>query len=110
VIEAVVYGVTIPGTEGKAGMAALVVAPGFRLPALRDHCEASLPSYARPLFVRLCPAIEATGTFKLSKTTLAREGYAASPDPVWFDDKATGRFVPLDAALRQAIEAGELQV
>ena len=111
VLEAVVYGVALPGNEGKAGMAALVADAHFSLDRLRDQLEAALPAYARPLFVRLCPAIDTTGTFRLSKTTLAGQGYASDwRDPVWFDDRNAGQFVPLDPALRQRLDAGELRL
>ncbi len=102
VTDAVAYGVTVPGTEGKAGMAALSASGGFDLAALHAHLGRSLPSYARPLFIRLCPAIERTGTFKLSKVALAREGFAG--EAVWFDDG--NAYVPLDAARRARIERG----
>ncbi len=98
VLDTLVYGVAVPGTEGKAGMAALVVDHTFSLPAFRQHVHASLPSYARPLFVRLCGAIETTATFKPKKAELARDGYAgAGSDPVWFDDPSAGAFVPWNA-------------
>ena len=109
VVEAVVFGVAVPGAEGKAGMAALVVAEGFSLTALRAVAVARLPGYARPLFVRICGAIETTGTFKLTKTTLVREGYADSADPVWFDDVVSGGFVGCDDGVKARIAAGEFR-
>jgi len=99
VIDAVVFGVTIEGAEGKAGMAALAVDPSFSLAALRDHMQAHLPPYARPLFVRLCRTIETTGTFKLKKSSLASQGYAKSEDPIWFDDRVTNAFIPCNATI-----------
>ena len=51
--QANVYGVAIPGTEGRAGMAALVTEPEIDLAALRAHLASRLPHYARPL-QRLC--------------------------------------------------------
>jgi fatty-acyl-CoA synthase len=108
VIEAVVYGVVLPGADGKAGMAAVVVSPAFDLATARAHCAAHLPRYARPLFIRLCPSIETTGTFKLTTTALAREGFTA-PD-TWFDDPQAGAFVPCDARVRQRIEAGAVRL
>ena len=86
VLDAASYGVAMPGADGKAGMAALVVDGAFDFAILHAHLAQRLPSYARPLFVRLCPALETTGTFRLRKADLAREGYAGSTDPVWKDD------------------------
>ncbi len=110
--EGVVYGVDVPNTDGRAGMAALVVGQGFDLEALHRHAAASLPPYARPLFVRLLPALEATGTFKPRKQELARQGFdpAQTSDPLYFDDPRVGRYVALDPALHAAIAAGRIRV
>ena len=101
--DAAVYGVTVPGADGKTGMAAVVMEDGaFDHAALRAHLVAKLPAYARPMFVRLCPALASTGTFRLRKSDLVREGYARSSDPVWFDDRALGRFVPYERKMLAA--------
>ena len=111
VSDAVVYGVSVPGTEGRAGMAAVVVAAQFELAALRRHLQA-LPAYARPLFIRIVPSIELTGTFRLKKSELARQGYdpARFGDPVYFDDRALEAYVRVDAALYERIGAGSLRL
>ncbi len=85
VTGAVVFGVTIAGQEGRAGMAAMTAGDGFSLAALGAHVSAHLPSYARPVFVRVCTALDTTGTFKISKTALLREGFGANAagDPVY---------------------------
>jgi hypothetical protein len=51
------------------------------------------------MFVRLCPALARTGTFRLRKGDLVREGYEQSSDPVWFDDRTQAEFVPYDGKL-----------
>lgn len=86
VLDAVVYGVVVPGQEGRAGMAALVTSDVFDFAVLSLHLD-SLPEYARPLYVRLCPSLDVTGTFKLVKTDLARESYENASDPVWIRGK-----------------------
>ena len=73
--EANVYGVTVPGAEGRAGMAQLVVGDGFDIKALAAHVDAELPTAARPLFVRLQKQIETTGTFKYRKMDLVEAGF-----------------------------------
>ena len=106
--DAVVFGVAIPGHDGRAGMAAV---SGVGEPELREICStlaASLPLYARPVFLRLCGAIERTGTFKLRKEHLAKQGYAAAADPVWFIDWRTMTLVPCDDVFRQHVAAGGL--
>ena len=112
VIEATAYGVAVPGTEGRAGMAALVASPGLDLAVLRRHLAEHLPEYARPLFLRLSGGIEATTTFKPKKQDLAREGYdpAVTADAIYFDDRLRQAFVPLDAALHERIQASGLRL
>jgi fatty-acyl-CoA synthase len=108
VLDGVVYGVPVPGTDGRAGMAALIVGPDFDLAALREHLTRRLPGYARPLFLRLLPRLESTATFKPIKRELARAGFdpAQVSDPLFFDSRARQAFVPLDQALYAAITAG----
>lgn len=95
--EAIVYGVEVPGSEGRAGMAAIVPAPGFTLEALFGHVRSGLPRHARPLYVRLLAAPELTGSFKYVKTRLRREGFDPDlcGDPVFALDEARGRYVDL---------------
>ncbi len=107
IADAVAYGVTVPGHEGRAGMAAITTDGGFDRATLWSHLDRALPGYAQPLFLRLVTGLDQTGTFKLTSTKLAREGYAQSPDPVWFNDRAAKRFVACDAALIEAIASGE---
>ena len=104
--DAVVYGVRVPGQEGRAGMAAIVPDDGFDLQAFTREIAARLPPYAQPAFVRLCRSLDQTGTFKLSTIKLAAEGYEAVGDPTWFRDAASGRYVPCDLDLCRAIADG----
>jgi fatty-acyl-CoA synthase len=110
--EANVYGVAIPGAEGRAGMAALVTREGFEIEELGRHVERELAIYARPLFVRLLPRMEITGTFKHRKVDLVREGYDPDriSDPIYFRDPQQGTYVPLDGELFRRIESGEIRV
>jgi fatty-acyl-CoA synthase len=112
VIDAAVYGVVVPNSDGRAGMAALTVSGEFALPELRRHLAAALPAYARPLFIRIVGALELTGTFKQRKQQLALEGYdvARVADPLYLDDAAAGEYRPLDAALHRRLVAGELRL
>ncbi len=112
VVEANVYGVPVPGRDGKAGMAAIVTGPRFDLAAFRAELQERLPPYARPLFLRMQQTIDATSTFKQRKFNLAREGFdpARTSDFLYFDDPRAGRYVPLDAALYAEIEAGNVRL
>jgi fatty-acyl-CoA synthase len=109
--DGVVYGVTVPGADGRAGTAALVVNAQFDLAAFRADVAQRLPSYARPVFLRLLRTIESTGTFKPRKQDLAQAGFdpARIQDPLYFDDPRAQAYVPLDAALFAAISAGTVR-
>jgi fatty-acyl-CoA synthase len=112
VIDAVVYGVAIPGTEGRAGMAAITTDINFSFAALNARLRSNLPGYARPLFVRLCSDIAMTGTFKLTKHALAREGLdpSVATDTVWFYDAKAEAFVECDIFLKHSICNGALRI
>ncbi|MGB6051848.1 MAG: long-chain-acyl-CoA synthetase [Rhodococcus sp. (in: high G+C Gram-positive bacteria)] len=75
---AVVYGVDIEGTDGKAGMAAVTLRDGhtFDGQALAEHLYDKLPTYAVPLFVRIVESLEQTSTFKKQKVELRKLGYS----------------------------------
>ena len=72
-----VYGVEIPGCEGRAGMAAFSLkdASSFDWKGFSNHVENSLPKYARPLFIRIIEEMDTTGTFKLKKNDLRNEAF-----------------------------------
>jgi fatty-acyl-CoA synthase len=92
--EANVYGVTVPGMEGRAGMAALVVDEDFDMDGLAGRLKTQLAPYARPIFLRLSPSLDVTGTFKQRKMDLVREGFdpAAINDPLYWYDPAFGNY------------------
>jgi acyl-CoA synthetase (AMP-forming)/AMP-acid ligase II len=113
VSETNVYGVQIPGSDGRAGMAALVLEPGaqFDPGAFYAHAQ-QLPGYARPLFVRIVPSMDVTGTLKQRKTVLQQQGYdpTACTDPLYIRDDAHHRYAPLTAALLERIRAGAVRL
>jgi fatty-acyl-CoA synthase len=110
--EANIYGVAIPGTEGRVGMAALVVENGLDLAAFRNHLAKQLPDYARPLFLRMQNEIDVTGTFKQKKIDLVRQGFDPSTvtDPIYFNDHERQSFVRLDQALYDRIVGGQVRL
>jgi fatty-acyl-CoA synthase len=110
--EANVYGVTIGGREGRAGMAALVVDGNLDLAAFRAHVTTHLPDYARPLFLRIQSEIDVTATFKQKKVDLVRQGFdpTSTGDPIYFNDPASQSFVRLDKGLYEQLQAGEVRV
>ena len=112
VTEAIVYGVEVPGADGRAGMAALVVDERFTLPELERHVAARLPEYARPVFVRLLEAIETTGTFKPKKQDLVRTGYdpQAIADALYWYDRTARTFTRLDEVAHARVQSGETRL
>ena len=96
-----VYGVEVPGHEGRAGMAALALEGGREAPfdaqALYELAVSKLPSYAVPVFLRLQSESDVTGTFKLRKVALRSEGYdpKATSDPIYVRDDQAGAYVRL---------------
>jgi fatty-acyl-CoA synthase len=107
VLDASTYGVAVPGADGRAGMAALVVDQGFDFGIFAEQLSRRLPVYALPVFVRFCRALDATDTFKQKKQRLIREGFDPSVmgDPLFLRDPATGDYRPIDRAVYARIVA-----
>jgi fatty-acyl-CoA synthase len=115
IVQANVYGVPVSDYSGKAGMAALIVDDTFDLDALHAHVHQELPAYARPLFLRIHredPEEHTTGTFKLRKVDLVRQGFDPEQidDPVYFDDPRAGAYVALTREIVEGINSGEIRV
>ena len=112
ILEANVYGVTVPGHDGRAGMAAVVAKENLNLTALRDHLAQRLPEYARPVFLRVRQDIDVTTTFKQKKIDLVKDGFdpGRTLDPVYFSDPQRKAFVRIDAALYEEIGAGRIRI
>ena len=111
VLQANVYGVAVHGAEGRAGMAALVVGEGFDIAAFGAHVAQELPGYAQPLFVRILPAMDTTGTFKVRKMDLVADGYdpAKVKGPLYFQDPRRG-YVKVTRAVYDKIVGGLVKV
>jgi len=112
VLDATTYGVTVPGADGRAGMAAIVAGENFDFETFSEHLTRRLPAYAHPVFLRISNAIDATETFKQKKQQLIREGFdPTSIHDTWYfrDPKSTayGRF---DARSFNLIATGRVQL
>ena len=114
VTEANVFGVTVPGEDGRAGMAALVLrdGAGFDGAAFFAHAEKHLPRYAMPAFVRLLSAMDVTGTLKQRKHTLVADGWdpTRAGDALFVRDDAARTYVPLTSERVAAIKGGALRL
>ncbi|MGH3431297.1 MAG: long-chain-acyl-CoA synthetase [Thermocrispum sp.] len=110
--QAVVYGVAVPGTDGKAGMGAVKLAEGasFDGQAVARHLIERLPAYAVPLFVRLIDEVEQTSTFKSRKVDLRDEGYNTDKvaDPLYVLAGANG-YVPFYEGYPADVAAGKVR-
>ena len=76
--ESAVYGVKIPGTEGRAGMASVILETEFAefdFKGFAASLRQALPSYAIPIFIRLQEEFELTATWKRIKSTLKQDGF-----------------------------------
>jgi fatty-acyl-CoA synthase len=112
VVDATTYGVAIPGADGRAGMAAIVVDDRFDLTGFWDHISRRLPAYACPVAIRICAALDTTETFKQKKQELMREGFdpALVTDPLFFRDEKSGIYSPIDAAAYARILDGSTRL
>ncbi|XP_061590537.1 long-chain fatty acid transport protein 6-like [Cololabis saira] len=112
--EASIYGVSIPGHEGRAGMAAVVIKQGLTLDGrkLYDHLVETLPAYAWPRFLRIQTSLDVTETFKQQKLKLVQEGFDpdVAPDPLYFLDVSRKDLILLTADLYQDIVSGKTRL
>ncbi len=112
--EAIVYGVEIPNTNGKAGMVTLVPQSNghqFDVNELFAYLQANLPAYAIPVFVRVTHSIEKTGTFKYRKVDIQKAGYSLERgnDQVFAWLPKTDGYTRVTPELVQDISAGKIR-
>ena len=71
-----IYGVQVPATDGRAGMAAIMPSnKELNLKRFSEHVIEKVPAYARPLFIRCLSEMDTTGTFKMKKGELREEAF-----------------------------------
>lgn len=111
--DVAIYGVTVPGVEGKAGMAAIADTTGsFDCNSFLQKVQQALPSYSRPVFLRISPQVDTTGTFKIQKTRLQREGYDPrhTTDRIYFLNARAARYEIVDEELFNALKEGRVSL
>lgn len=112
--EANVYGVAVPGHEGRAGMAAVTVTEGqeFDSAAVFKHVQNQLPAYARPLFIRIQTRMDVTGTFKHIKGKLTEEGFDPNKisEPLYFLDTKEKDYIPLTINIYDSVVTGKIKI
>ncbi|WP_420590182.1 long-chain-acyl-CoA synthetase [Bacterioplanoides sp.] len=110
--HAVAYGVEVPFTDGRAGMAALTLtksADDVNWGAVTRHLREKLPAYAIPLFLRIREQEEITGTFKYRKVELKKEAYHLDQvsEPVLVLANKAPSYEALQADAESQINSGE---
>lgn len=125
--EANVYGVKVPGYEGRAGCAALLLQSSALkslntptddiLESLATYSANSLPKYAVPLFLRIVRELELTGNNKQQKGLLRNQGVnleiirnSNSNDKLYWLKPGAQRYVEFTARDLQALEKGQVRL
>ncbi len=109
--EAVVYGVEIPNTDGRAGMASIRINGALEkidFSAFLQQLKVNMPDYAIPVFLGINEDIEVTGTFKHLKGPLKEKGFDLDKNqgPIYVWLPKSDKYIPLTKALQQEIEQG----
>ena len=108
--QCTVFGVEIPRTGGRAGMAAITVRDGARFDgkSLARAVYAQLPPYALPLFVRVVTELAQTTTYKSRKVELREQAYGADvADPLYVLAGCDDGYVPYYADYPDEVASGQ---
>jgi len=112
--DAVVYGVEVPGRDGRCGMlyATLKDQDKIDFEGLAAHMREKLPAYAVPRFIRIGAMADVTGTFKFQKSKLKREAYAVGSfeDKLYLLGRDASHTELLTAELQASIDAGDVRL
>ncbi|ESP00513.1 hypothetical protein LOTGIDRAFT_206138 [Lottia gigantea] len=113
--DANVYGVTVPGQDGRAGMAAITLYNDSelttkQLKVIYEHCEKELPHYAVPIFLRVLKEDILTVTYKQKKRDIVKEGFdpLSVSDALYFRDSKRATYIPLTTDLYPVILKSKL--
>jgi fatty-acyl-CoA synthase len=112
ITEAAIYGVEIPGADGRAGMAAIVTDSKFDIGEFAACLAQRLPTYACPVMIRICASLDTTETFKQKKHELVRDGFDPHhvTDPLFFREPRSGEYRPVDAQAYARIVDGSIRL
>ncbi len=107
-----VYGVKIPYTDGRAGMAAIVPKASvdeFDFKGFTNLLSENLAPYAIPLFLRFKSALSITHTFKFKKIELKKESIDIGNDPLYVLLPGKSEYVPLTKEIYENIQNQKYQ-
>lgn len=112
IIESTVYGVEVPGCDGRAGMAVLVIKPDFDISTFSAQVQQQLPVHLRPVFLRIKIELATTASFKYVKTQLQKEGFCPRTltDALYVFDINEKLYVALDGKRFDAIGSGTIRL
>jgi acyl-CoA synthetase (AMP-forming)/AMP-acid ligase II len=120
VAEANVYGIQVPHADGRCGMAAVVTAgdvreENFDFEGIATHLLGALPRYAVPYFIRITEQMDHTGTMKLQKGRLKREGIdpemvQASGDKLYWLPGDGKKYVPFRLSDYEDLKEGRVRI
>ncbi|XP_077862356.1 LOW QUALITY PROTEIN: long-chain fatty acid transport protein 6-like [Saccoglossus kowalevskii] len=111
--EAIVYGVNVPGYDGKAGMAAVILSDQHvNLQEMYSFLSSRLPMYSCPRFIRITKELVITGTYKYTKLDLVKEGFNPDlvSDPLYYFDSLAKSYTLLDHQAFEKIEKKEIRL
>lgn len=125
--EANIYGVKVPGHEGRAGCAAVVLRQDALqslntpkpevLEGLATYASNSLPKYAVPLFIRVAHKLVLTGNNKQQKTELRNQGIdlrairgSGSSDKMYWLKPGSDRYTEFTIQDLESLEAGKVRL
>ncbi|UJR10258.1 hypothetical protein I4U23_014468 [Adineta vaga] len=112
--DVMVFGVSIPETDGKAGMAVVLESNSASInmnTLASDMKKHGLPTYSRPCFIRVTEHIEMTGTFKVKKTIFQEEGYDLErvTEPIYYLNLTKQTYERLTPEICSLIAKGKIQ-
>ena len=116
--DVTVYGVSVPGCDGRVGMASIVLhdnrtVDGFDWSAFQKEVTANLPVYARPAFLRFRKQMALTSTFKHQKGDLVKDGFDPAnmkDDVLFYYSAKDGKHEKVTSALYEKICSGQVQL
>ena len=112
--DAVVYGVTVPGRDGRCGMLYLTQKEEGKLDlnGLASHMRENLPTYAVPRFIRIGQKVDVTGTFKFQKSKLKNAAYnvAEVDDPLHVLARDADGVEPITPEVQASIDKGDVRL
>lgn len=105
--DVTVYGVKVPGMEGRAGMAAMTYIEGEKMDWKRfiQYVNDRMPEHARPIFLRIVQDSEGVNLLDQLKNKYKKEGISPSvvKDPMFFLDPVQETYVPYNMDTYNAI-------